>query len=82
MRTQDQYDIDVGAREISCYIKSIAMTDKLLGQIHDMTERNGGDWSMMYFSDYGHKDTAGAYLTHGDKTRENYDVPFFTVDKN
>ncbi|EOU2321739.1 sulfatase-like hydrolase/transferase [Yersinia enterocolitica] len=86
VRTQDQYDIDVGAREISCYIKSIAMTDKLLGQIHDMAERDGGDWSMMYFSDHGlsyiNKDTASAYLTHGDKTRENYDVPFFTVDKN
>ncbi|MCW2096366.1 UNVERIFIED_ORG: glucan phosphoethanolaminetransferase (alkaline phosphatase superfamily) [Enterobacter sp. BIGb0239] len=86
VRTQDQYDIDVGAREISCYIKSIAMTDKLLGQIHDMAERDGGDWSMMYFSDHGlsyiNKNTASAYLTHGDKTRENYDVPFFTVDKN
>lgn len=86
VRTQDQYDIDVGAREISCYIKSIAMTDKLLGQIHDMAECDGGDWSMMYFSDHGlsyiNKDTAGAYLTHGDKTRENYEVPFFIVDKN
>ena len=86
VRTQDQYDIDVGAREISCYIKSISMTDKLLGQIHDMAERDGGDWSMMYFSDHGlsyiNKDTASAYLTHGDKTRENYDVPFFIVDKN
>ena len=41
---------------------------------------------MMYFSDHGlsyiNKDTAGAYLTHGDKTRENYDVPFFILDKN
>jgi hypothetical protein len=26
--------------------------------------------------------TASAYLTHGDKTRENYEVPFFIVDKN
>jgi glucan phosphoethanolaminetransferase (alkaline phosphatase superfamily) len=86
VRTRDQYDIDMGAKEISCYIKSIAMTDKLLGQIHEMAERDGGDWSMMYFSDHGlsyiNKDTASAYLTHGDKTRENYDVPFFTVDKN
>lgn len=86
MRTRDQYDIDAGAKEISCYIKSIAMTDKLLGQIHDMAEHHGGDWSMMYFSDHGlsyiNKDTASAYLTHGDKTRENYDVPFFTVDRN
>ncbi|KAB8305892.1 phosphoethanolamine transferase [Erwinia endophytica] len=86
VRTRDQYDIDAGAKEISCYIKSIAMTDKLLGQIHDMAERDGGDWSMMYFSDHGlsyiNKDTAGAYLTHGDKTRENYEVPFFIVDKN
>lgn len=86
VRTQEQYDIDVGAREISCYIKSIAMTDKLLGQIHDMAERDGGDWSMMYFSDHGlsyiNKDTAGAYLTHGDKTRENFEVPFFIVDKH
>ena len=43
-------------------------------------------WSMLYFSDHGlsyiNKDTAGAYLTHGDKTRENYEVPFFIVDKN
>ncbi|WP_052250319.1 phosphoethanolamine transferase [Enterobacter sp. Bisph1] len=86
VRTHDLYDIDVGAKEISCYIKSIAMTDKLLGQIHEMAEREGGDWSMMYFSDHGlsyiNKDTSGAYLTHGDKTRENYEVPFIVVDKN
>lgn len=86
VRTRDQYDIDAGAKEISCYIKSIAMTDKLLGQIHEMAQRDGGDWSMMYFSDHGlsyiNKDTASAYLTHGDKTRENYDVPFFIVDRN
>lgn len=86
VRTRDQYDIDAGAKEISCYIKSITMTDTLLGQIHEMAERDGGDWSMMYFSDHGlsyiNKGMASAYLTHGDKTRENYDVPFFIVDKN
>jgi len=86
VRTQGQYDTDVGARELSCYIKSIALTDQLLRKIHLMAERDGGDWSIMYFSDHGlsyiNKDTSGAYLTHGDKTRENYEVPFFIVDKN
>lgn len=86
VRTRDQYDINTSAKEISCYSKSIAMTDCLLAQIHEMVKRDGGDWSMMYFSDHGlsyiNKGTAGAYLTHGDKTRENYDVPFFTVDKD
>jgi glucan phosphoethanolaminetransferase (alkaline phosphatase superfamily) len=86
VRTANQYDIDVGAKELSCYIKSIAMTDQLLGQIQGMAEREGGNWSMMYFSDHGlsyvKKNTPGAYLTHGDKSRENYEVPFFIVEKN
>jgi len=86
VRTQNKYDIDVGAREISCYIKSIAMTDQLLKQVYDAAEREGGDWSMMYFSDHGlsyvNRNTSGAYLTHGDKSRENYEVPFFILDKN
>jgi glucan phosphoethanolaminetransferase (alkaline phosphatase superfamily) len=86
VRTQGQYDIDTGAKEISCYINSVAMTDQLLEHVYNMAERDGGDWSMMYFSDHGlsyiNKNTAGAYLTHGDKTRENYEVPFFILDKN
>ena len=86
VRTANRYDIDVGAKDISCYIKSIAMTDQLLGQIQGMAEREGGNWSMMYFSDHGlsyvNKNTSGAYLTHGDKSRENYNVPFFIIDKN
>ncbi|WP_193323294.1 sulfatase-like hydrolase/transferase [Erwinia endophytica] len=86
VKTRDQYDIDMGAKEISYYIKSIAITDSLLAQIHEMAKRDGGDGSMMYFSDHGlsyiNKGTADAYLTHGDKTRENYHVPFFIIDKD
>lgn len=86
VRTNNQFDIDVGAKEISCYIKSIAITDQLLNQIHTMAEREGGDWSMMYFSDHGlsyiNRNTSGAYLTHGDKSRENYSVPFFITDNH
>lgn len=86
IRTNNTYDVDVEAKELSCYIKSIAMTDSLLEKISIIANQNGKDWSMMYFSDHGlsyvNKNTSGAYLTHGDKTKENYEVPFFILNSD
>ncbi|HBY0135152.1 TPA: phosphoethanolamine transferase, partial [Klebsiella pneumoniae] len=86
IRTNNTYDIDVGAKEVSCYIKSIEMTDQFLSKVISLANQTGESWSVMYFSDHGlsyvNKDTQGAYLTHGDKTKENYEVPFFIINSN
>lgn len=86
IRTNNIYDVDVGSKEISCYIKSIAMTDSLLEKITILAKESGDDWSMMYFSDHGlsyvNKNAPSSYLTHGDKSKENYEVPFFIIGSN
>lgn len=84
IRTKGAIDIDMGAKEISCYVKSIAQTDTLLSHIESSLKQYNGQWSLMYFADHGlsyvDKDTSDAYLTHSDKTRENYEVPFFIMN--
>lgn len=82
-RTQAEIDIDMGSKEISCYVKSIANTDYLLNLVADSLRQQKGSWSILYFADHGvtylDKDTPKAQFVHSDKTRENYEVPFFVM---
>lgn len=80
-RTNEKYSTFSQSKEISCYIESIAQTDKLLADVADMAKASGKSWSMMYFADHGlefsDKDTQYARLIHGDKFKQNYRVPMF-----
>lgn len=84
VRTHDTFDRDMGSKELSCYVKSIAQTDTLLSQVVESLRQHQATWSMVYFADHGlsyiDKDTSHAYLTHSDTTRENYEVPFFVLN--
>ncbi|MQL48997.1 sulfatase-like hydrolase/transferase [Photorhabdus khanii] len=81
VRTNGKYDLFLQSKEISCYIKSIANTDKLLSEIVSEANDNHLKWTMMYFSDHGlsHVDegTEQENLTHNDKNKQSFQVPFF-----
>ncbi|PHM58632.1 phosphoethanolamine transferase [Xenorhabdus sp. KK7.4] len=80
-RTNGKYDNFYLNKDISCYIQSIKNTDKLLSKIVDEANKAKKKWSMMYFSDHGVSFYNGKLkdqkLTHGDKYKQNYQVPFF-----
>ena len=85
-RTQGRFDSDIGSKELSCYVTSIAMTDSLLHKANQLLSNATANWTMMYFSDHGlsyiDKNSSRAYLTHGDNTKQNYQVPFFILSSD
>jgi len=85
-RTQGRFTQDIGSPELSCYSQSIAMTDALLSKVSALAQHYTKSWTMMYFSDHGlsyvDRHTSSAYLTHGDKTKQNYEVPFFILNSD
>lgn len=81
VRTNGKYDVFLQSEEISCYIKSIANTDKILSDIAFKANSHHSKWTMMYFSDHGlsyiDKGTERENLTHNDKNKQSFQVPFF-----
>ncbi|OTA15394.1 tRNA modification GTPase TrmE [Xenorhabdus vietnamensis] len=80
-RTNEKYDEFYLNKDMSCYIQSIKNTDLLLSKIVDAANKSHKKWSMMYFSDHGvsfyNEKLKDKRLTHGDKYKQNYQVPFF-----
>lgn len=81
-RTNNYYETFYKSKDISCYIQSIKNTDKLLNTIHHYLTKNHSKWSMMYFSDHGlsyanRNDINELRIMHGNKYRQNFEVPFF-----
>ncbi|WP_167386003.1 phosphoethanolamine transferase [Xenorhabdus miraniensis] len=80
-RTNGKYDDFYLNKDMSCYIQSIKNTDHLLSKIVDAANASNKKWSMMYFSDHGvsfyNEKLRDKKLTHGDKYKQNYQVPFF-----
>lgn len=81
VRVNHKYDIFHGNKNISCYIQSIKNTDMLLSKITSIANANKQRWTMMYFSDHGlsffKKGEKDMYLEHDDKSKQNFEVPFF-----
>ncbi len=80
-RLTENFDKFIGSRNISCYVKSIENTDKLLSDIAQMAGKDNRRWTMAYFSDHGlmfvDKGTENTNVTHGDSVKPNFQVPFF-----
>ncbi|MBC5790925.1 phosphoethanolamine transferase [Providencia sp. JUb39] len=78
--TYEQFHI---SDRLSCYIQSIKNTDVLLSQIQQLLIKQNTSWSMLYFSDHGLSFIDNQTdLIHGDKTRQNYEVPFFITSSD
>lgn len=77
-RTEEQYDHFYHNKKLSCYVQSIKNTDKLLSEIYLDLSKTKSKWSMMYFSDHALSLTYDkSDLSHSDKYKQNYEVPFF-----
>ena len=89
-RTNNKYDVFYVNKSLSCYVQSIKNTDKLLSTIAQQATNDNKKWTMMYFSDHGlsfikkNKKKYGEVVTliHGDKTKENFDIPLFITSYN
>ncbi|KAA1192270.1 sulfatase-like hydrolase/transferase [Photorhabdus heterorhabditis] len=81
VRTNGKYDLFLQSEEISCYVKSIDNTDNLLSEIASEANHHHSKWTMMYFSDHGlsyiDKGTEQENLTHNDRNKQSFQVPFF-----
>ncbi|MCT8354475.1 sulfatase-like hydrolase/transferase, partial [Photorhabdus kayaii] len=81
VRTNGKYDLFLQSEEISCYVKSISNTDKLLSEIASEANHHHLRWTMLYFSDHGlsyvDKGTDQENLTHDDENKQSFQVPFF-----
>lgn len=81
VRTNNQFDTKVGSDSISCYVQSIKNTDSLLATIAEKASSHNLKWAMIYFADHGlsfvDKNSSSANLTHSDKYKQNFQIPFF-----
>ncbi|WP_053007484.1 phosphoethanolamine transferase [Pragia fontium] len=81
-RVNDQYDEFFINKKLSCYVQSIKNTDNLLAELAQSASGNHKKWTMIYFSDHGlssmHQENGRvANLQHGDRSKQNFQVPFF-----
>ncbi|MEG0277904.1 MAG: sulfatase-like hydrolase/transferase [Morganella sp. (in: enterobacteria)] len=80
-RTNNQFDKFITSDNISCYVQSIANTDRFLSEIATDADKHHVNWTMIYFSDHGLRVTDNGLdtmnLVHSDEFKQNYQVPFF-----
>jgi arylsulfatase len=75
-------------RKISAYIQTIEQTDTLLKDIHELLQKNGDSFSILYFSDHGlmtqDRNSMFTSLTHGDTNPNKacYQVPFVLLSSD
>lgn len=85
-RTQGYYSIFVQSSETSCYLQSITQTDDLLHKLYDQLQNSGRRFSLVYFSDHGlafrERGTRLQYLTHDDKFKQSFQVPFMVLSSD
>lgn len=71
--------------KISCYVSTIAQTDKFLEDTVKILNENKESWSLVYFSDHGlmHVGKGGERtLTHGEWKRQSYGVPLVKISSD
>lgn len=85
-RTQGHYQLFVRSEETSCYLESIRQTDDLLSQLYTQLKASGESFSLVYFSDHGmtfkERGSRNEYLTHDDKYKQNFQVPFAVLSSD
>ena len=72
-------------KNFNCYLSTINLLDDFTNQIYNTLIDKKTNFSIIYLSDHGlqligsHNDLN---LIHGDKSRQNFDVPFFILRDN
>ncbi|WP_369309188.1 phosphoethanolamine transferase [Providencia rettgeri] len=82
-RVSNSYENFYKSKDLSCYVQSIKNTDLLLSKIYFELSKSKGTWSMLYFSDHGLSFIDDQQdLIHGDKKRQNFEVPLFITSSD
>jgi glucan phosphoethanolaminetransferase (alkaline phosphatase superfamily) len=75
--TDGQYDKFVESDEVSCYIKSISDTKKLIYDVYKLARKSGKTFTIVYFSDHGITyNYTDKIFTHN-HCKQEYTIPFF-----
>ena len=78
-------EISFGSKAQSCYVTTIAQTDKLMADAVQILKNKGEPYSLIYFSDHGLKHIGTGSertLTHGGQTYESFAVPFAKISSD
>ncbi|WP_265511547.1 sulfatase-like hydrolase/transferase, partial [Providencia rustigianii] len=82
-RSFNAYDQFYKSDKLSCYVQTIKNTDLLLSQLQKILVKQNTSWSMLYFSDHGLSFIDNQEdLIHGDKKRQNFEIPFFITSSD
>nr|ELR5079749.1 phosphoethanolamine transferase [Providencia rettgeri] len=82
-RISNSYQQFYKSKDLSCYVQSIKNTDLLLSQIYSELLKSKNSWSMLYFADHGLSFIDNQQdLIHGDKRKQNFEVPLFITSSN
>lgn len=79
-----KYETSLG-KDFNCYLSSINLLDKFIENIYKKLKLENQKFSIIYFSDHGlHqvKTNNQIKLFHGDRSKENFDVPLFILRHN
>ncbi|EMK3758740.1 sulfatase-like hydrolase/transferase, partial [Providencia rettgeri] len=83
VRISNSYQQFYKSKDLSCYVQSIKNTDLLLSQIYSELLKSKNSWSMLYFADHGLSFIDNQQdLIHGDKRKQNFEVPLFITSSN
>lgn len=78
-------EISFGSKAQSCYVTSIAQTDKLMADTVQILKNKDEPYSLIYFSDHGLKHIGTGSertLAHGGQTYESFTVPFAKISSD
>lgn len=80
--THEKYDEYILSDQISCYSKTVKMTDNFLRKVYSQLQKTQGSFLMVYFSDHGTVVNKDLNVVHGSKTKQAYDVPLLIWKNN
>ncbi len=69
-------------KDISDYISTYRKTDNFIKLVYETLQSESTPFTLIYFSDHGlseRKIDGELYLRHGDKVKENYNVPLIVL---
>ncbi|MBE2894373.1 phosphoethanolamine transferase [Spirabiliibacterium falconis] len=87
-RVRQTVGFDYLNKEMSCYLQSIKETDELLYTLIRILKWQQQPYSLMYFSDHGlsfdryDKSGSSMVLITGNRTKQNYQIPFFVISSD
>lgn len=70
------------SKDIDCYIATISKLDTFIKKVKNILDNGKRDYSIVYFSDHGLTIREGGIPDVGSTYKQNYEIPFFIINKN